>query len=208
MVDATAVRRADVYQLHASLAGVSPMIWRRILVSSGTSIAELHTIMQLCFGWDDEHLHRFLIHGGEYGINRYGGFGLPGDPYATTLASFGLRATERFSYQYDFIAGWKVQLRLEQILAPTDGSDPVCVAGRRCGPPPQCVGPWDYLQFRGRYNLFTVAIRLGELIDTPTRSPEEIDELREIRTWLGLDRLDRRTLNRSLIEITTQRSPV
>ena len=42
---------------------ISPMIWRRILVHSGSSIAQLHDIIQIAFGWSDTHLHRFRIHG-------------------------------------------------------------------------------------------------------------------------------------------------
>ena len=39
------------------------MIWRRILVHGGSSIAQLHDIIQIAFGWSDTHLHRFRIHG-------------------------------------------------------------------------------------------------------------------------------------------------
>ena len=42
---------------------ISPMIWRRILVHGGSSIAQLHDIIQIAFGWSDSHLHRFRIHG-------------------------------------------------------------------------------------------------------------------------------------------------
>src|SRR5450759_2690254 len=35
--------------------------------------ADLHTSVQTAFGWGGEHLHRFVIHGAEYGINYVGG---------------------------------------------------------------------------------------------------------------------------------------
>jgi len=38
------------------LRGVSPLIWRRLLVRSDSSIADLHATLQLAFGWSDEHL--------------------------------------------------------------------------------------------------------------------------------------------------------
>ena len=42
-------------------------MWRRLLVISETSLAELHEILQSAFDWSGEHLHRFLIHGAAYG---------------------------------------------------------------------------------------------------------------------------------------------
>src|SRR5664280_2214688 len=64
-----------VYRLRAVLHGVSPLIWRRLLVSGESTVADLHTIVQTAFGWGGEHLHRFVIHGAEYGINYVGGPG-------------------------------------------------------------------------------------------------------------------------------------
>jgi Plasmid pRiA4b ORF-3-like protein len=49
------------YQLRLVLTGISPMIWRRLLISSETSIAQLHEYIQICFDWDNEHLHCFAI---------------------------------------------------------------------------------------------------------------------------------------------------
>jgi hypothetical protein len=46
-----------VYQLRVWLQGVSPMVWRRLLVRSDSTIAELHQVLQIAFGWSDEHLH-------------------------------------------------------------------------------------------------------------------------------------------------------
>lgn len=45
---------------------ISPLIWRRLLVPGDTSFAGLHDILQIGFGWDDEHLHRFVVHGVAY----------------------------------------------------------------------------------------------------------------------------------------------
>ncbi|MDQ2805864.1 MAG: plasmid pRiA4b ORF-3 family protein [Chloroflexota bacterium] len=59
-----------VYQLKVVLRDCSPLIWRRLLVSSDTTIAHLHAILQTALGWEDLHLHRFRIHSKEYGIYR------------------------------------------------------------------------------------------------------------------------------------------
>ena len=68
-----------VYQLRLVLTGISPMIWRRLLVSSETTIAELHEYIQICFDWDNEHLHYFRIQGKNYHVED------PKDPALSTL---------------------------------------------------------------------------------------------------------------------------
>jgi pRiA4b ORF-3-like protein len=50
-----------LYQLRFVLAGISPMIWRRLVISSETSIAQLHEYIQIAFDWSGEHLHSFRI---------------------------------------------------------------------------------------------------------------------------------------------------
>jgi len=45
------------YQLRAVLRGISPMIWRRLLVRSDSTIAQLRDALQVGFGWDDMQLH-------------------------------------------------------------------------------------------------------------------------------------------------------
>ena len=62
-----------VYQMRVWLQRVSPMVWRRLLVRSDSTIAALHQVLQIAFGWRDEHLHCFWIHGKEYGIPHVGG---------------------------------------------------------------------------------------------------------------------------------------
>jgi hypothetical protein len=50
------------YQFKVVLRGVSPMIWRRILLRSDQTVADLHYTIQIAMGWSDSHLHRFHIH--------------------------------------------------------------------------------------------------------------------------------------------------
>ena len=51
---------------------------------------------------------------------------------------------ERFRYEYDFTAGWALDVRLEQVL-PWDAkrSVPVCTGGSRAAPPEDCDGALD-----------------------------------------------------------------
>ncbi|MGH9826732.1 MAG: IS1096 element passenger TnpR family protein, partial [Blastocatellia bacterium] len=48
------------------IRGVSPLIWRRLLVPSDTDLDQLHDILQVNFDWSDRYFHCFRIHGVEY----------------------------------------------------------------------------------------------------------------------------------------------
>jgi hypothetical protein len=104
---------AQIYQLRAVIRGISPMIWRRLLVRDDSTVAQLHEVLQIAFGWDDEHLNRFEIRGREYAMYREGG-GLIGiDARRVRLCDLKLRRLERFVYEYDFGDSWIHDLRLE-----------------------------------------------------------------------------------------------
>ena len=128
----------SVYQLRVVVRGVSPLIWRRLLVRADTTIAGLHAVVQTAFGWDGEHLHRFVIHGVEYGISYVGGVGFRDDPHLVRLADLGLRPTERFVYVYDFTDGSRLGLRLEQVLVMDPGRVyPRCTRSSSTRSPPR-----------------------------------------------------------------------
>ena len=59
----------EIYLLHLWIRQISPMIGRRLLVRSDSTLAALHDTIQIAFGWTDSHLHRFRIHGRNF---RYG----------------------------------------------------------------------------------------------------------------------------------------
>jgi hypothetical protein len=90
-----------IYQLRVVLRGVSPLVWRRLLLASDTNLAELHEVLQHAFGWSDDHLHRFLIHGTAYGVPRLGGISFRDDARRVPLSRFRLHRGERFRYEYD-----------------------------------------------------------------------------------------------------------
>ena len=116
---------------------------------SNTSLAELHEILQRAFAWSDDHLHRFLIHGAAYGVPRLGGIAFREDARSVPLSRFRLHRGERFRYEYDFMADWQLDLRLERAL-PFDPKRalPSCTGGSRAAPA---------RRLRGRLGLSPVA---------------------------------------------------
>jgi hypothetical protein len=85
-----------IYQLRIRLDRISPLIWRRLLVTGETTIAELHATIQIAFGWSHSHLHQFIIHGKSYGIAYLGGVSFADDPDQVRLAGFHFRIDQRF----------------------------------------------------------------------------------------------------------------
>ena len=63
------------YSIKIALRGVSPMVWRRLKITSDISLASLHTIIQIVNGWNDDYLHQFHFYGQDYSIPREGGMG-------------------------------------------------------------------------------------------------------------------------------------
>jgi hypothetical protein len=51
----------EAYLLHAWIRDIHPMLWRRFLVRSDSTLADLHFALQIGFAWTDFHLHRFRI---------------------------------------------------------------------------------------------------------------------------------------------------
>src|SRR4051794_16524180 len=147
----------EVYLLHVWIRQISPMIWRRLLVRSDSTLAALHDIIQIAFGWTDSHLHRFRIHGRNYGVSRVGGLSFSRDARQVRLADFQFRLNERFLYEYDLRDSWQHQVRVERRLAAEPKRTyPVCVEGRRTAPPEDCGGPWA---FRRRHDAVPCDVR-------------------------------------------------
>jgi len=109
---------------------------------------------------------------------------------------------------YDFTDGWRLDLRLEQIQTATPGRTyPRCTGGRRAGPPEGSGGTWAFTEATEPHLVFAATLRAAEVIGTMldedadnTRVCAYRDELAAVAPLLGLERFDRRTLNRALAE--------
>ena len=208
MADTCSYPGMDVYRLRVVIAGISPLIWRRLEVAAGTTVTGLHAIVQAVFGWSGEHLHRFVIGGTEYGISYPGGPGFRDDACQVRLAGLGLREGERFVYEYNFSAAWRVDLRVEQIACARPGlAYPRCTGGRRAGPPEDWDGPWAFLERTQPHLVLGATVRAAEIIGQLLDADDHDDlagvgvdreELAALIPLLGLERFDRRACNQVL----------
>ncbi len=106
----------EVYQFRVYLREISPEIWRRFLMRSDSTLADLHATLQILLDWSDDHLHQFLIRGKTYGIYRAGCIWYDHSALAVKLSEIHLRLKEKCIDEYDFFGHWQHELRLEQTL--------------------------------------------------------------------------------------------
>ena len=157
-----------VYQLHIRLAYIEPPIWRRMVVAGQVTLFSLHRMLQVVMGWENSHLHQFVV-----GTARYGE---PDPEYGDEMKDerrVRLRAIAReegakFIYEYDFGDGWRHVITVEDIQPLTEYIVvPRCLDGARACPPEDSGGI-------GGYTHLLEALR-------DRRNPEH----KRLRAWAG-----------------------
>lgn len=132
------------HKLKITLRGVTPKIWRRVLVPSEVNLGDLNLILQAAMGWTNSHLHLFVIGGTQYSDPEFE-LDDAEDEFAVTLAEVAPAERRRFSLLYDFGDGWDHDVLVEKVLPrEADQRLPCCLAGERSGPPEDCGGPFGY----------------------------------------------------------------
>jgi len=163
-------RPVEIYQVKVTLRDSQPPIWRRIQVRREITLAKLHRVLQRVMGWEDAHLHRFVIQGEYYGTPDpdEGGPRKTRDERKYKLSELVSGEGGQLVYNYDFGDDWHHVLVVEKTLPPSEGIRyPVCLAGVRACPPEDVGGTPGYEDF------------LGALRD-PKHSQHE-----EYREWIG-----------------------
>jgi hypothetical protein len=146
----TAQETGKTYQLKIELEGIYPPIWRRVLVPGNASLGRLHAIIQVVMGWDNDHLHNFIIGKQAYSdpafeLDEFRGVPVLDEDEAL-LTDIAPRAGKALSYMYDFGDSWEHRIKVEKIqkTEPAIGSIAKCIDGARTCPPEDCGGVWGY----------------------------------------------------------------
>lgn len=131
---ATGPGTGDIYQLKIALDRFRPPVWRRVLVSSDTSLGVLHEVIQVAFAWDDDHLHVFTADGQGY-ADPFVELDGSADENAVRLSSVLPRPGASIDYRYDLGDCWDHRITLERTLDRDAARRyPSCVAGRGDAP--------------------------------------------------------------------------
>ncbi len=97
-----------MYQLKITIRDSKPPIWRRVLVPEQIPFSKLHAVIQLAFGWNDEHLYMFEKGrkgdpGSEYRV--WGEDESMGNAAITPLWAALQNEGDKLVYTYDFATG-------------------------------------------------------------------------------------------------------
>lgn len=130
---------APVYQLKVALTFSDPLIWRRIRVSGSITLTDLHKVIQACMGWQDIHLHQFLVGKIFYDLP------VAGKKKEYDESTFRLHELEEgmhfiFTYIYDTGDGWEHEIELEEIFPPGQGNHHSILLDGKGACPPEDVG--------------------------------------------------------------------
>lgn len=161
-----------IYRVHVSLIDIEPPIWRSIELSSQTTLKQFHRILQIAMGWENCHLHEFIVDDQRYGV--------PDPDYdnpSEVIAEGRVRLAEvlpapgaSIFYKYDFGDYWQHAVRLDSaVSAEPETEYPRVADGARHCPPEDCGGTSGYAD-------------LMEILMDPTH--EEYEHMRE---WTGKD---------------------
>lgn len=166
-----------IYQFKISLREITPVVWRRIHVSSNYDFWDLHVAIQDSMGWLDYHLHQFSIK--RPSAHRFTEIGIPADEWFDEeyemLPGWEVNVADYFTdlgvkalYKYDFGDGWEHAIELEGLLLREKGVKyPRCIDGELACPPEDCGGVSGFFRFL-------------DIISNPTH-----DEHEEMLEWAG-----------------------
>lgn len=172
------------YTLKIVLRGVSPIVLRRFVVPGDLSLAEFHDVLQLSFGWDDDHLHLFHIHGKDFGVYCEGGMNFDDDARSVWIDDFGFESRNKFYYTYNFHENLIHDIRVEAVdigFVPR----PQCTGGRGLAVKPE----------HDEIDLLNWWVEYAPKLDTVT-----VGEIRWFAEAYQALRFRRRPLNQALAE--------
>ena len=141
------------YLFKIQIQGVNPPIWRRLLVPENITFSKFHNIIQVAFGWENDHAYEFSPSGWDSSpsigsqFEKYFGDGAEMDSNKLKLSDIFKTEKQTFTYIYDFGDEWVHDITLEKIVD-EKLKKASCVDGDGACPPEDCGGADDYMDFR------------------------------------------------------------
>ncbi len=129
------------------LEGVEPAVWRDLLVPGTDQLSWIADILLAAMGWNNSHLHQFLIGDARFGMHADDWADDEIDEATVTLIE-AIGDERQFIFEYDFGDGWEHTVEVRSI-GTTDHSltFAVCTGGAYACPPDDVGGPDGYRAF-------------------------------------------------------------
>lgn len=180
----------DAFVLRVTLREIEPPIWRSVTLPADMTLAELHEVLQIAFGWQNSHLHDFEVEGIRFGMVDVEDEIFAVDEHAAPLGAVA-RQGSRFLYRYDFGDDWEHDVVVESVVA-NGAQGIVCGGGARACPPEDSGGAHGYA------NLLSVLA-----------NPDD-DEYASVKEWVGRrfdpERFDAAAVNKRLVTFSKRRA--
>jgi pRiA4b ORF-3-like protein len=136
-----------VYDVTLRLSDVEPVVWRRLRISSGATLARAARVFAVAMGWSPGRPYAFTV-----GPLRYEGRqanGARDDVVPARLRQVLPDAGTELEFEYGNGHAWHLVVRLERLLPPNDDlRTPYCLDGAGGTPPVDVGGPWAYEEWR------------------------------------------------------------
>ena len=198
-----------IYQFKVTLKGISPRIWRRMLIQSDSTLADLHNIIQIVMGWTDCYLNEFIISKQYYSIPNILGNTSPSSYTGKNikLSDLKLKINKSFLYKYDFMAKWKFNITLEKRLPIGQKiTYPACVSGAGASPDEECGGvncfkdQKDYWKYE-TYKVYEELVRA--FADDKNANKRicdvvDIERIEQAQYWKNIDKYEYKDINKQL----------
>lgn len=139
------------YELRVRLKGISPSVWRRLDVSPHIRLDGLHSLIQISFGWLDQHLHEFQVGGrkgptfspADPGALHFGA--PPADESLVPLSAVLRHPGDKMTYTYDLGDNWVHSVTLEKIVAGGPAGEDHCFDAGGAAPEEDSGGTWRWM---------------------------------------------------------------
>ncbi len=177
-------------ELEVSLMYAEPRIWRRFLIASDASFADLHYAIQIACDWEDYHLYEFFemkkkptSRGGRHGesIARPEGSSIDDEDAPSAedirIGSYFTKKGKACLYLYDFGDSWEHLVELKKIVEEPKKFNGRLTGGERAFPPEDCGGIYGY-----ETCCTAATISESELLELDEDTGCEIGERKD---WIG-----------------------
>lgn len=148
----------QILQFKITLLDTKPIIWRRIQILENCTFWDLHVAIQSAMGWEDCHLHQFIVYSGEnkrqtdrifIGLPDNSGLEDTLSDWETAVINYlDTDGKRKIIYEYDFGDGWEHEIKFEGYFDKIITQKyPCCIDGALACPPEDVGGIGGYYDF-------------------------------------------------------------
>ena len=168
------IHKAATLTLRVSLNDVQPEIWRVIEVAGFGPLGWLHGALVGAMGWDDSHLHSFMV-GDQWYSPVYDSLETIGDDEDSIDIDEALpQVGSTIRWMYDWGDGWDHTITVQDKgTMQHETTYPILHDGARACPPDDCGGAYIYMEILA-------------MLDDPDYEPQMVDR-DEMMEWFGDD---------------------